>query len=75
MPRLTGKTERAARSTVARAHCRVGRVTRPKHPPNARARHGRKWALVVTAQSPAPARTGPIGKTVKLTLAYREVKA
>ncbi len=75
VPKLTGKTERAARSALAHAHCGVGRVTRPKHAPHARAPHGKKWALVVIAQSPAPARTRPTGSKVNLTLGYRQVKA
>jgi len=53
---LKGKSLGAAKSQLKRRHCRLGRVTRPKHP-----RHGRKLVVVGQRRS---------GRTVALTLGY-----
>jgi hypothetical protein len=34
-PKLTGKTLKQARRAIVAAHCKLGKVKKPKHPPNA----------------------------------------
>lgn len=61
VPRLVGKTLRAARARVKAAHCRLGRVT------HRRAGHARRGRVV--AQSPPPRSRRPWGARVKVVLA------
>jgi hypothetical protein len=60
VPKLTGLTLAKAKKRLARAHCRLGKVTKPKH-----RRHG----LVVVKQSPKPGATTT--RRVKVKLARR----
>jgi hypothetical protein len=59
VPSLRGDTLSAARRALADAHCRLGRVNRPR-------RHHR--TLLVTRQNPRPGKTLPAGSGVMLTL-------
>jgi streptogramin lyase len=59
VPRLEGKTLTQAKKLLARAHCRLGRVTRP-------ATH--THTLVVVSQRPAAKKTLPSGAKVSLRL-------
>jgi subtilisin family serine protease len=59
VPRVTGKTLAAARSTLRRSHCALGRVTRRR----SRVRRGR-----VIAQSMRPGTRRPRGTRVGVTL-------
>jgi streptogramin lyase len=60
VPRLKGKTLTQARKLIARAHCKLGKVSRPR-------RHSRH-KLVVVSQRPGPKKTLPSGAVVSLRL-------
>jgi hypothetical protein len=62
VPRLAGDSLSAARRSLSRAHCSLGRVTSP---------HGAHGALVVARQSVASGRTLIAGAKVALTLRPR----
>jgi len=59
VPRLKGQTLTQAERSLGRAHCKLGRVTKPKH-------HRHK--LVVVSQSPGAKKTTPGGTKVSLRL-------
>jgi PKD domain len=61
VPNLTGKSLRSAKKALARAHCRLGGVTKPRHP-----KHGAK--LLVGHSSPAAYAVVANGKRVSLVL-------
>jgi beta-lactam-binding protein with PASTA domain len=60
VPKLKGKSLAAATSALRRAHCALGKVTKPK-------KHS-KGKLVVTSSSPSAGTKRPKGTKVKLTL-------
>jgi streptogramin lyase len=60
VPKLSGKTLTQARRLIARAHCKLGRVSRPK-------RHS-QHKLVVVSQKPSARKTLPTGTKVSLRL-------
>jgi hypothetical protein len=63
VPRLAGKSLRAARATLAAASCSIGRVRRPSH------KHGRaRGPLVVGSSMPGPGALLPVGSRVGLRL-------
>jgi hypothetical protein len=62
VPALRGQTLKAARRSLARAHCRIGRISRPR-----RAR----GVLVVVRQTPPRHRHLAAGTAVSVTLARR----
>jgi beta-lactam-binding protein with PASTA domain len=59
VPKLAGKSLRAARKALKRAHCRLGRVKKPKHS---------SGKLVVKSSSPRSGTVHLGGTKVKLTL-------
>ncbi len=59
VPSLAHKSLQAARTALAKAHCRLGRVTRP---------HARHHTLVVVAQAPARGRQLAVGTRVAVRL-------
>jgi hypothetical protein len=63
VPRLKGKTLGQAKKLLSRAHCRLGKVHRPKPP-----KHRKRPALVVTKTSPGARASRPNGTKVGLTL-------
>ncbi len=63
VPRLAGLSLAGARAALSRAHCALGRVTKP------RARRGRRLPkLVVKSSRPGTGASGAEGTTVALTL-------
>jgi hypothetical protein len=60
VPKLKGKTLKAARKALTKAHCLLGKVRKPRHP------HGR---LVVRRQSPAAGKVRAKNTRVTVTLA------
>ena len=74
VPNLKGESLSAARNALSAAHCATSSVKRPKHKPKHKPPRHKKWALVVTDQSPQSYSTGPPGTPVNLTLAYKAVK-
>ncbi|MBS1869213.1 MAG: S8 family serine peptidase [Actinobacteria bacterium] len=60
VPRLKGKSLAKAKRALARAHCRLGKLRKP--------RHARLKGLVVTASSPRAGAVRAAGAKVKLTL-------
>jgi subtilisin family serine protease len=60
VPKLKGRSLRRARRALRRAHCRLGKVTRP--------RHGAAGELVVTKSKPKAGAIRADGTKVKLTL-------
>jgi hypothetical protein len=62
VPKLKGDTLRQAKGALRRAHCRLGRVHRPRHVP-----HGAR--LKVSGQSPSAAAVRPQGTKVAVKLA------
>jgi hypothetical protein len=63
VPKLKGKTLGRAKKLLRRAHCRLGKVHRPKPP-----KHRKRPALVVTKTSPGARASRPNGTKVGLTL-------
>ncbi len=59
VPSLRGKSLGAAQAALRRAHCKLGRVSKP---------HAHRGALVVTAQSPASGKKLADGAVVAVTL-------
>ena len=70
VPRLNGKALGDARTALARAHCAVGKVNRPRKPAH-KPRKGTKRILVVKSESPRAGTRRPAGTSVTLTLAYK----
>jgi hypothetical protein len=65
VPKLKGKTLARARKLLVAAHCRLGRVTKP------RARKGHKPSLVVGRQSRTAGRKLPNGTKISLRLVVK----
>jgi hypothetical protein len=63
VPRLKGKTLSQARTLLRRAHCKLGRVHKPKP-----RRHQKLGKLVVSSQSPSARKRRANGTKVALTL-------
>jgi len=63
VPRLKGKTLRRAKRALRRAHCRLGRVTKPRRP-----RSGSPVPLVVRSSKPRAGAVRAAGTRVALTL-------
>ncbi len=63
VPKLKGLTLAKARKALAKAHCRLGKVTKPRKP-----RHGRLPALVVRSSRPKAGAVHSAGMKVKLAL-------
>jgi YD repeat-containing protein len=61
VPDLIGDTLKAARKALARNHCRLGRVTRPRHV-------ARKARLTVTSQHPHAGAVRAAGTRIKVKL-------
>jgi plastocyanin len=72
VPRLSGRSLSSARTLLRRAHCATGAVREPRRAPKARPRRGRRWELVVAAQSARSGRRLRHGSKIGLTLRYRE---
>ncbi len=70
VPGLKGKTLGDARRALTRAHCAVGKVTRP-HSSGHRPRTQTRRSLVVKSESPRAGTRRPAGASVSLTLAYK----
>jgi hypothetical protein len=62
VPHLSGKTLAAARTLLAKAHCALGKVTKPKKATG---------TLIVASQSPAPDRFLAAGAKVAVRLAVK----
>jgi hypothetical protein len=62
VPKLKGKTLTQARRLLKRAHCRLGKVTRPH------LRKGQKVALVIAMQKPKAGKTMPNGAKIAMRL-------
>lgn len=70
VPKLVGKTLSAARRSLLRAHCRLGRVARPT-----RKRHRTRGStLLVISQSLKPGARRPTATRVNVTLGPRHAK-
>ena len=63
VPKLKGLTLAKARKALAKAHCALGKVTKPRKP-----KHGRLPALVVRSSSPKAGAVHSAGMKVKLAL-------
>jgi hypothetical protein len=66
VPKLAGKSLKAARKTLRRADCGVGFVIRPKAHGPARRHHPKR--LKVRAESPRPGKSLPVGTEVTVKL-------
>lgn len=64
VPRLKGKTLSQAKTALRKAHCKLGKVTKPRRP-----KHRKLRKLVVKRSSPAAGKVKPVGTKVALTLA------
>jgi IPT/TIG domain/Divergent InlB B-repeat domain/PASTA domain len=65
VPKLKGLSLRKARSALTRAHCKTGKVTKPK---------GAKGKLVVKSSSPSAGKVLPAGSKVNLKLRPKRKK-
>ncbi len=74
VPRLSGRSLSSAWTLLRRAHCATGALREPRRAPQARPRRGRRWELVVAAQSARSGRRLRHGSKIGLTLRYREEK-
>jgi large repetitive protein len=74
VPNTNGESLASATSALHAAHCNVGKVTTPKHAPKKGAGKNKKWALVVSSESPGAGRAVPNGTKVNLTLSYQKVQ-
>jgi hypothetical protein len=63
VPRLKGKTLSQAKTLLGRAHCKLGRVHKPRKP-----KHRKLRKLVVASSSPSAGKVRPNGTKVALTL-------
>ncbi len=69
VPKLAGKSLTAARAALVQAHCKLGKVTKPR-----RSKHGRAkptGTLVIAGQSPAAGSSEPSGTAVSVRLTPR----
>jgi hypothetical protein len=64
VPRLKGKTLSQAKTALKKAHCKLGKVHKPKKP-----KHRKLRKLVVKSSSPGAGKIRPAGTKVTLTLA------
>jgi PKD repeat protein len=70
VPRLAGASLSAARRALAAAHCRTGRVRKPRSHPRRRLRRGQHWRLVVRSASYRRGARRAAGTPVALQLGY-----
>jgi hypothetical protein len=63
VPKLKGKTLSQAKTLLGRAHCKLGKVTKPRKP-----KHRKLRTLVVSSSSPSAGKVRPNGTKVSLTL-------
>jgi hypothetical protein len=66
VPKLVGKKLGRARAALLKAHCGIGKVSRPKHE-----KGKRRGALVVTSSAPSAGANLPGGTKVKLSLGHQ----
>ena len=66
VPKLKGLTLTKAKRALGKAHCKLGRVAKPRRP-----KHGRPPALVVRSSNPRTGATRVYGTKVKLTLGLK----
>jgi hypothetical protein len=69
VPKLTGKKLGRARAALRKAHCGVGKVSKPKHE-----KGRRRGALVVKSSSPSAGTTLAAGSKVDLNLGHQHHK-
>jgi hypothetical protein len=70
VPNLKGKSLSAAGVALTAAHCKLGKVTKPRQPKPGRGRHAKPvGALTVASQSPAAGIDEPSGTAVSVRLA------
>lgn len=70
VPNLKGKSLSAAGVALTAAHCKLGKVTKPRQPKPGRGRHAKPVdALTVASQSPAAGIEEPSGTAVSVRLA------
>jgi hypothetical protein len=70
VPKLVGKKLGRARAALLKAHCGIGKVSRPKHE-----KGKRRGALVVRSSAPPAGTTLPGGTKVKLSLGHQHHSA
>jgi hypothetical protein len=66
VPKLVGKKLGVARAALLKAHCGIGKVSRPKHE-----KGKRRGALVVRSSAPSAGTNLPGGTKVKLSLGHQ----
>ncbi len=70
VPNLKGKSSSAAGGALAAAHCKLGKVTKPRQPKPGRGKHAKPvGTLIVASQSPAAGVQEPSGTAVSVRLA------
>jgi hypothetical protein len=70
VPRLKGKSLSAAGAALTAAHCKLGKVTKPRQPKPGRGKHPKLLGtLIVASQSPAAGVQEPSDTVVSLRLA------
>jgi hypothetical protein len=70
VPNLKGKTLSAAGAALTAAHCKLGKVTKPRVPKLGRGKHAKPiGSLIVASQSPAAGVAEPSGTAVLVRLA------
>jgi hypothetical protein len=74
VPRVLGKTLAAASAALRAANCTTGSVLRPTHRPRRGPGRHKRWALLVTRESPAAGTITTRGAAVALTLGYKAVR-
>ncbi len=70
VPRLTGHGPSTAERALAAAHCRAGRITKPRSRPHRRLRTGQRWTVVVVSASIPTGTRRAAGTAVALRLGY-----
>jgi WD40 repeat protein len=73
VPNVKGKTLTAAGTALRAAHCKLGSVMRPAHKPKRKPGRHKRWALLVTGESPRALTVTAKNAAVALTLGYRAV--
>jgi hypothetical protein len=69
VPNLKGKSLSAATAALTAAHCKLGKVTKPRQPKPGRGKHAKPVGpLVVASQSPAAGVQEPLGTAVSVRL-------
>jgi PASTA domain len=67
VPNLKGRSLAAARTVLVRAHCKLGKVAKPRRPKHSRGKPA--GPLVIVGQSPAAGSSEPSGTAVSVRLA------